>query len=74
MKFAISTLLLALLAASVEGHYVKVGKVQPRIVGGTPVSQGEFPYYGKHCLALTAHTIPLVNLLHYSVSFFQLAW
>jgi len=46
MKFAISNLFLALLAASVEGdNDLRVGEVEPRIVGGTPVAKGEFPYY-----------------------------
>lgn len=57
MKFAISKVFLALLSAcvAVEGHNVRIGEKEtraggkePRIVGGTAATAGEFPYYGKH--------------------------
>ena len=67
MKFALSNLCLALLTASVEGHYVRVGEVEPRIVGGTPVKVGEFPYYGKnynYCLFRSWHHLLPFNRSH----------
>ncbi|KAL3930806.1 MAG: hypothetical protein SGBAC_011604 [Bacillariaceae sp.] len=54
MKFAISKVFLALLSAcvAVEGHNVRIGEKEtraggkePRIVGGTAATAGEFPYY-----------------------------
>ena len=85
MKLAVSNLLFALIATSVETHtYTRVGnkppksrhhqahnvraghetarnkhaahnlrtghKNKPRIVGGTPVGEGDFPFFGEFCI------------------------